>query len=369
MPLAPGTKLGPYEIVGPLGAGGMGEVYRARDSRLERDVAVKILPNDFSAEPDRRARFEREARASGQLNHPNILAVYDVGVHDGTPYIVSELLEGETLRDRLRHGPLPLRKAIEYAALVARALGTAQEKGITHRDVKPENIFVCGDGQVKILDFGLARLTTREGTDSDATISISQQTEAGVVLGTASYMSPEQARGWPADARSDIFSLGAVLYEMLSGQRPFSGDTLADLLSAILREDPAPLPANVRSVTALERVVLRCLEKNPSERFQSARDLAFQLESMNSVLDSSSGTAVTSASGVSRIPKPRFLVFRWLFVAAGILALFGTRVVVSRGAFPQGLQPSGPIRTPHRLLRIGGESSAFTRRQVRSVRS
>ena len=290
MPLAPGTKLGPYEIVGPLGAGGMGEVYRARDSRLERDVAVKILPGEFSAEPTRRARFEREARAAGQLNHPNILAVFDVGTHEGMPYIVSELLEGETLRDRLRNGALPKRKAVEYGALVARALGTAQEKGITHRDVKPENIFVCSDGQVKILDFGLARLSAREGLDSDATISLTQQTAAGVVLGTASYMSPEQARGFPADGRSDIFSLGAVLYEMLAGQRPFLGATFADLVTFILKEEPAPLPLPVREIPGLERVIRRCLEKNPSERFQSARDLAFQLDSMLATLDSGSSS-------------------------------------------------------------------------------
>jgi serine/threonine protein kinase len=210
MSLAPGTKLGPYEIIAPLGAGGMGEVYRARDARLERDVALKILPNDLCADGDRRARFERESRATAQLNHPNIMAVFDVGTHGGTPYIVSELLAGETLRERLRNGPLPARKAVEYAALVARALGAAHEKGITHRDIKPENIFICDDGHVKILDFGLARIV-REETGSDATLALSHKTAAGVVLGTAAYMSPEQARGGTADARSDIFSLGAVL--------------------------------------------------------------------------------------------------------------------------------------------------------------
>ena len=301
----------------------MGEVYRARDSRLEREVAIKILPADFTADPERRIRFEREARASSQLNHPNILALYDVGVHDGTPYIVSELLEGETLRDRLRQGPLPVRKAIEFATFVARALGTAQEKGITHRDVKPENIFVCNDGQVKILDFGLVRLAVQDNADSDATILLSQQTAAGVVLGTASYMSPEQARGRPADARSDIFSLGAVLYEMLSGKRPFTGDTFADLLSAILKEDPPPLPANVKAVPALERVVLRCLEKNPSERFQSARDLAFQLESMNSALSSGSGSAISASNAAdpSAPSIPRFELLRWMPVVVGIIGL------------------------------------------------
>lgn len=321
MSLAPGTKLGRYEIVAPLGAGGMGEVYQARDSRLERDVALKILPDDLCAEPDRRARFERESRATAQLNHPNILAVFDVGAHDGTPYIVSELLAGETLRERLRNGPLPARKAIEYAALVARALGAAHEKGITHRDIKPENIFICDDGQVKILDFGLARLTA--GEDTDATLFLSKQTAPGVVLGTAAYMSPEQARGGVADARSDIFSLGTVLYEMLSGRRAFSGATYADLLSSILKEDPAPLPVSAKSMPTLERVVRRCLEKNASERFQSARDLAFQLESMISTLDSGSGLALPALSVDSERLAHGSQILSWLIAAALVCAAAG----------------------------------------------
>jgi len=322
MSLAPGTKLGPYEIIAPLGAGGMGEVYRARDARLERDVALKILPNDLCADGDRRARFERESRATAQLNHPNIMAVFDVGTHGGTPYIVSELLAGETLRERLRNGPLPARKAVEYAALVARALGAAHEKGITHRDIKPENIFICDDGHVKILDFGLASIV-REDTGSDATLALSQKTAAGVILGTAAYMSPEQARGGAADARSDIFSLGAVLYEMLSGRRAFSGATYADLLSSILKEDPAPLPVSAKAMPALERVVRRCLEKNASERFQSARDLAFQLESMISTLDSGSGPALPGVSVDSERAVHDSRILSWFVAAVLICAAAG----------------------------------------------
>ena len=296
MPLASGTKLGPYQIVELLGAGGMGQVYRAHDSRLKRDVALKILPGDLCTDPDRRARFEREARAAGQLNHPNILAVFDVGADNGTPYIVSELLEGETLGERLRKNPIPARKALEYAALAARGLGAAHDKGIVHRDIKPGNIFICADGQIKILDFGLARLAPRENAESGDTVSFSERTAPGVVLGTAAYMSPEQACARPVDARSDIFSLGAVLYEMLSRQRAFSGESYADLISSVLKDNPPPLPISAKSLPGIERVVLRCLEKSPSERFQSARDLAFQLEAMST----------SDSESLASVPAPAF---------------------------------------------------------------
>ena len=284
MSLAPGSRLGPYEILAPVGAGGMGEVYRARDSRLGRDVAIKVLPAAFSSDPDRLNRFEQEARAAAALNHPNILAVHDLGASDGSPYIVSELLEGETLRDRLAGGALPPRKAIEYATQVAHALAAAHERGIVHRDLKPENIFITQSGRVKILDFGLAKLAQPEPTV--ATVSIlptkPPDTIPGLVLGTIGYMAPEQVRGLAADHRADIFAFGAILYEMLSGSRAFQADTPADTITAILKEDPPDLPVNEHQIApALARIVDRCLEKSTSNRFQTASDLAFSLEALS----------------------------------------------------------------------------------------
>src|SRR3984885_1632177 len=236
MALASGMKLGPYDIQSLLGAGGMGEVYRAHDSRLNRTVAIKVLPASFSADRDRLQRFAQEARAAAALNHPNILSIFDIGDQEGAPYVVSELLEGETLRDRLKTGLLSSRKAIDYALQVARGLAAAHEKGIVHRDLKPENLFLTKDGRVKILDFGLAKLTQAESGVHTSMATASHGTEAGIVLGTAGYMSPEQVRGQALDARSDIFSFGAILYEMLSGKRAFHGDTPADTMSSILKE-------------------------------------------------------------------------------------------------------------------------------------
>jgi serine/threonine protein kinase/dipeptidyl aminopeptidase/acylaminoacyl peptidase len=306
MPLTSGTKLGPYEIQSPLGAGGMGEVYRARDSRLNREVAIKILPASFSADPDRLQRFAQECRAAAALNHPNILAIHDIGEDRGAPYIVSELLEGQTLRDRMRNGALPSRKVIDWAQQIARGLAAAHEKGIVHRDLKPENIFVTESGHVKILDFGLAKFTRPEADLSDEAPTMQVATEAGTVLGTAGYMSPEQVRGKSADARSDIFSFGAILYEMLSGKRAFHGDSAADTMSAILKEEPPDLVETNRNVSpALERVVRHCLEKSPAERFQSARDVAFNLEALTDVSSSTRGglRAVPEEK-----PKRRYLV-------------------------------------------------------------
>ena len=300
MTLAAGTKLGPYEILAPLGAGGMGEVYRAKDPRLGREVAVKVLPASFSQDPDRLKRFEQEARAAGVLNHPGITAVYDFGTAaDQSPYIVTELLEGETLRNRLLAGALPVRKAIDYAVQIAKGLAAAHEKGIVHRDLKPENLFLTKDGRVKILDFGLAKLKPETGGDGKTDINtVSGGTEPGVVLGTMGYMSPEQVRGKPADRRSDLFAFGTILYEMLSGQRAFRGETAADTITAILTREPPDLTQTNKEVhPGLDRIVRHCLEKNPEERFESARDVAFDLEALSSV---SASTAAAEAAPASR---------------------------------------------------------------------
>ena len=304
MALNPGTKLGPYEVVAPAGAGGMGEVYRARDARLNRDVAVKVLPTEFSRDPDRLHRFQQEAQAVASLNHPNIMAIHDFGEHDRSPYIVAELLEGETLRERLRGGALPTRKAADYAEQIARGLAAAHEKGVVHRDLKPENIFITRDGRVKILDFGLAKLARQEGVPATDAATLVSQTEPGMVMGTVGYMSPEQVRGQTADHRSDLFSFGAILYEMLSGQRAFRGETSVETMSAILKEDPPELTEPNRNVPpAMERIVRHCLEKNPAELFQSARDVAFNLQSLTGSTSQVAAIAPVqrSAAAVGRI--------------------------------------------------------------------
>ena len=285
MPLNPGTKLGPYEIVAPLGAGGMGEVYRAKDARLGRDVALKILPESFAREGDRLRRFEQEARAVAALNHPNILAVFDIGQNEGSPFLVSELLEGETLRAALDAGALPQRKTIEYGVQIAHGLAAAHEKGIVHRDLKPENIFVTRDGRIKILDFGLAKFADRfgdkTGSSSEEPTLTTERTAAGVVMGTASYMAPEQVRGEPADPRTDIFAFGAVLYEMLSGVRAFRRGTAAETMTAVLKDDPPELSNPGRQVSpTLDRIVRRCLEKTRNNA--SSRREIFRLLSVRS---------------------------------------------------------------------------------------
>jgi serine/threonine protein kinase/WD40 repeat protein len=280
--LPAGTKLGEYEVKSLLGSGGMGEVYRARDSRLGRDVAIKILPSSLSADPERLRRFEQEARAAATLNHPNILAVFQMGTYEGAPYMVSELLEGESLRDQIKRGRLSVRKAIDYGVQIAHGLAAAHEKEIIHRDLKPENLFVTKDGRVKILDFGLAKLAQPQSSSNHSAPTFTEGTEAGVVMGTVGYMSPEQVRGQTADHRADIFSFGAILYEMLAGKRAFQKATSADTQSAILNEDPPEVSKSVPDVSpSMQRVVHRCLEKNQEQRFQSASDLAFALDAVS----------------------------------------------------------------------------------------
>jgi Tol biopolymer transport system component len=327
MPLTPGTKLGPYEVVAPIGAGGMGEVYRARDTRLGRDVALKILPEFVAHEPDRLRRFEQEARAVAALNHPNILAVFDIGQQDGSPFIVSELLEGESLRIPLDLGALPQRKTIEYGVQIAHGLAAAHDKGIVHRDLKPENIFVTKEGRIKILDFGLAKLALRPGAEPDGVTLTSQHTAVGVVMGTAGYMAPEQVRGEGADPRTDIFAFGAVLYEMLSGVRAFRRDTAAETMTAVLKDDPPELSDPAHFVSpALERIVRRCLEKNPEQRFQSARDLSFAL----SALSGTEASAVARAMSVPR-RKPWLL---WGSIAVALVAVAAVTWFVARRPVP-----------------------------------
>jgi eukaryotic-like serine/threonine-protein kinase len=279
MALKSGTKLGQYEIVSPLGAGSMGEVYRARDTRLGRDVAIKVLPKLVSLDADRLLRFEHEARAAAALNHPNILAVYQMGTYMGVPYLVSELLEGMTLTESIRRGPLPLRKAIDYGVQIAKGLAAAHEKGIVHRDLKPDNLFITKDGRIKILDFGLAKMEQPKESVTNLAPTV---TLPGVAMGTVGYMAPEQVRGLATDHRSDIFAFGAILYEMVMGRQTFQRPTSADTMSAILNEEPPSISELAPDTPlALERVVRRCLEKNPEQRFQSASDLAFALEALS----------------------------------------------------------------------------------------
>ena len=313
MAFTSGTQLGPYEILTFAGAGGMGEVYRARDARLNRDVAIKVLPVASARDPERMRRFQQEAQAVAALNHPNILAIHDFGEHEGSPYIVTEFLDGETLRVRLGAGALPVRKASEYADQIARGLAAAHEKGIVHRDLKPENIFVTRDGRVKILDFGLAKLVRQEGPLAADAATLASQTESGVVMGTLGYMSPEQVKGLAADHRSDLFSFGAILYEVLAGKRAFHGDSSVETMSAILKQDPPELTETNPTVPpALGRIVRHCLEKNPEERFQSARDVGFALGSLSDA----------GSSAARAVPAPTGRAWgRWLRIAGEVALL------------------------------------------------
>jgi serine/threonine protein kinase/Tol biopolymer transport system component len=332
-----GDSVGPYRVIDKVGEGGMGEVYRAKDVRLGRDVAIKVLPRSFASDPERLRRFEQEARAAGMLNHPNILAVHDIGTHEGAPYVVSELLEGQTLRQRIDGSPVPPRKAIEIAAQFARGLAAAHDKGIVHRDLKPDNVFVTREGRIKILDFGLAKMATAVAATAETAVlaatgpvNAAPDTEAGMILGTTSYMSPEQIRAAPVDNRSDIFSFGLVFYEMLTGRPAFRADSAIETMSAILKADPPRMADHVVDLPPdLERIVLHCLEKSPEERFQSAHDIAFHLESLSG----------TSSARALPLAKPG----RWRRAKP---VLVGAALVASGAAIDYVARPTPAVSHP-----------------------
>jgi eukaryotic-like serine/threonine-protein kinase len=317
--LTKGARLGDFEILSLIGAGGMGEVYGAWDRRLERHVAIKVLPRFVSFNPERLHRFEQEAKAAAALNHPNILAVFQMGTEEGAPYLVSELLEGETLREQVKRGRLPLKRAIDYGVQIAHGLKAAHDKGIVHRDLKPENLFVTKDGRIKILDFGLAKLTHHESGSQLTKETL--DTVPGAVLGTVGYMSPEQVRGQIADHRSDIFALGAILYEMATGRKAFSGNSPADVMSAILTGEPPGITADDGDLAPpLKRIIGRCLEKSASLRFQSALDVAFALGEI-----SDTSREGLSSSGRFKEPKAVAVVSPGLRQAIflGVVAIAG----------------------------------------------
>jgi serine/threonine protein kinase len=364
--LTAGSRLGPYEIVSSLGAGGMGEVYRARDTRLGRDVAIKILPDALASDAEMLARFEREAKAVAALSHPNILTIFDVGRDGKTSYAVMELLEGETLRQALSRGALPVRKVIDYAVQMASGLWAAHQRGIIHRDLKPENAFVTRDGRLKILDFGLARAMGAAGdADLSSLPTEANLTEPGTIMGTIAYMSPEQVRGQRLDARSDIFSFGTVLFEMITGRRVFAGETSSDVMSAILRDDPPELPDSEppRLPAAMPKIVHRCLEKDPNARFQTASDLAFQLSSLQTLPTGSSASGRTARIKIFPV-LPKRVVFA-LLAAIGLAA--GAALIghsIRRSPIRMARQSRGPATvTTGSLSRTVPESSKRTPEQ------
>lgn len=330
--IKPSSRLGPYEIVARIGTGGMGEVWRARDTRIGRDVAIKILPPEFTENSDRLRRFEQEARTAGSLNHPNLVTIHDFGTDDGVPHIVMELLEGETLRERIGvdGAPrIPIRKVIDISVQIANGLAAAHERGIVHRDLKPENVFITPDGRVKILDFGLAKLTAVD-LPSDDSRTQQRDTSPGTVLGTVGYMSPEQVRGQEVDHRTDIFAFGAILYEMLSGVRAFRRNSSVETMNAILNDDPPEtLASSAHAVPAVNRIALRCLEKGRGERFQSARDLAFALEALSGSSSHTSVAAVAPTSSRSRRLIAGSAALIAALAAAGVAYVFGRASAVS----------------------------------------
>jgi eukaryotic-like serine/threonine-protein kinase len=353
MPVPIGSRFGPYEILSLLGSGGMGEVYRGHDSRIGRDVAIKVLPSAFAENEDRLRRFEQEARSAGTLNHPNILVLYDLGTHETSPYLVCEYLEGETLRARIR-APLSPRRALEYAKQIANGLAAAHEKGIIHRDLKPENIFITKDERIKILDFGLAKLTEPQ-PDENVSLKPTQPvaTGPGIVLGTVGYMSPEQVKGLPADARSDIFGFGTILYEMLTGKRAFSKASPMETMSAILNEDPQEVSELVTNLSpALDRITRHCLEKNPEARFQSARDLAFDLEMISESSPGATDSKKLKASKSLNLIK----------IAAALIAI----LFMIGGAFWAGKKSSAKVSTTSTLPVF--QRLTFSRGTIQSAR-
>ena len=364
MPLSAGTRIDSYEIIAPLGAGGMGEVYRARDCTLRRDVAIKVLPAYWSRDPDRLRRFDIEAQAAAALNHPNIVSIFHVGKCEGSPYIVTELLQGETLRSRLNRGPVRVREVLDWGMDLARGLGAAHDAGIFHRDLKPENIFVTRDGRIKILDFGLAKLDPAKPVSGDgSTVTFQQVTSPGHVLGTVGYMSPEQVRGEAADARSDIFALGVVLYEMLTGKRPYQRSTSAETMTAILRDDPPAFSeSGVIAPPGLERIVDRCMAKAPEQRFQHASDLGFALEALSETRSTGMSAPTDTAS-----PPRRHVMRAFLVAGAALLVLTGGTAVARwlvnrRPDVPQwiGIQLGGPGIAMRPTISPDGQLLAFS---------
>jgi Tol biopolymer transport system component len=338
VPIQAGTRLGPYEVTAFIGAGGMGEVYRGRDGRLQRDVAIKVLPESMAQDQESRSRFERETQAVAALSHPNVLAIFDTGTHEGRLFAVTELLDGHSIRERLRQGPVPVRKALEWGIQIARGLAAAHDKQLVHRDIKPENIFVTTDGHVKILDFGLAKAPLP--APDAAAETRAENTGAGVVLGTAGYMAPEQVRGQATDARTDLFAFGAVLYEMLAGTRAFRRDTVAETMTAILHDDPPDLSAARTEMSpALERIVRHCLEKQPQERFQTARDVAFALETLSAA--ATAPTGATAAPAPIRAGRPAARIAIAATIAALLIAA-GWFGAVKFGWVPGSATPGAP---------------------------
>lgn len=369
-----GASIGHYRIVSKIGAGGMGEVYKAHDSRLDREVAIKVLPSEMSSDEDRLRRFEQEAKATSALNHPNILTVFDIGEHDGSPFIVAELLDGQELRERLDEGSIPLRKVTDYAQQIVSGLSAAHEKGIVHRDLKPENLFITKDDRVKILDFGLAKLSEPPasvgGSTGNEDATRRAITSPGVVMGTVGYMSPEQVRGHAVDHRSDIFSFGLILYEMITGMRAFQHETMAETMSAILKEEPAEITESSPSISpSLERIVRRCLEKKPERRFQSTADLGFALESLSAPTSSSGANMTTAVSAIGPETERSPWLVRILAAAAALFLIVSvvSTVLYIRRPVPDERPVSFVVPPPESGSNVGspaispdGRTIAFT---------